>query len=164
MNQFCWFERFFLIWKSKKTNNLCFSYFVFFCFLLYFLILIMKYKRNQKHDRYISIFKKNDRRDLCLSIYMFRYIYRETYVFLKITFIYIYIISYLVDPASNICLSQRLSHACLSINNFILWNCVQLIKSVIIYLMVSYYTWIPVVILELIHAKNPDSRRDVFIR
>jgi hypothetical protein len=27
---------------------------------------------------------------------------------------------YLVDPASNICLSQRLSHACLSINNFIL--------------------------------------------
>jgi len=35
-------------------------------------------------------------------------------------------------------LSQRLSHACLSINNFILWNCVQLIKSVIIYLMVSY--------------------------
>ena len=46
--------------------------------------------------------------------------------------------SYLVDPASNICLSQRLSHACLSINNFILWNCVQLIKSVIIYLMVSY--------------------------
>ena len=28
--------------------------------------------------------------------------------------------SYLVDPASNICLSQRLSHACLSINNFIL--------------------------------------------
>ena len=72
--------------------------------------------------------------------------------------------SYLVDPASNICLSQRLSHACLSINNFILWNCVQLIKSVIIYLMVSYFTWIPVVILELIHAKNPDSRRDVFIR
>jgi hypothetical protein len=28
--------------------------------------------------------------------------------------------SYLVDPASNICLSQRLSHACLSINDFIL--------------------------------------------
>ncbi len=47
--------------------------------------------------------------------------------------------SYLVDPASNICLSQRLSHACLSINNFILWNCVQLIISAIIYLMVPYY-------------------------
>ena len=51
--------------------------------------------------------------------------------------------SYLVDPASNICLSQRLSHACLSINNFILWNCVQLIKSVIIYLMVSFLLGYP---------------------
>ena len=38
-----------------------------------------------------------------------------------------------------ICLSQRLSHACLSVNNFILWNCEWLIKSVIVYLMVSYY-------------------------
>ena len=47
--------------------------------------------------------------------------------------------SYLVDPASNICLSQRLSHACLSINNFILWNCERLIISAIIYLMVPYY-------------------------
>lgn len=26
--------------------------------------------------------------------------------------------SYLVDPASNICLYQRLSHACLSISNY----------------------------------------------
>ena len=38
-----------------------------------------------------------------------------------------------------ICLSQRLSHACLSVNNFILWNCEWLIKSVIVYLMISYY-------------------------
>jgi len=38
-----------------------------------------------------------------------------------------------------ICLSQRLSHACLSINIFIQWNCVQLIISVMIYLMVTYY-------------------------
>ena len=38
-----------------------------------------------------------------------------------------------------ICLSQRLSHACLSINNFILWNCRWLIKSEIIYLMVKNY-------------------------
>jgi len=38
-----------------------------------------------------------------------------------------------------ICLSQRLSHACLSINNFILWNCEWLIKSVIVYLIVPYY-------------------------
>ena len=35
-----------------------------------------------------------------------------------------------------ICLSQRLSHACVSINDFILWNCEWLIKSVIVYLIV----------------------------
>lgn len=50
-----------------------------------------------------------------------------------------------------ICLSQRLSHACLSINCFILWNCEWLIKSVIVYLMVPT-TRITVVILELIRA------------
>jgi len=38
-----------------------------------------------------------------------------------------------------ICLSQRLSHACLSINNFVLWNCEWLIKSVIVYLIIIYY-------------------------
>ena len=38
-----------------------------------------------------------------------------------------------------ICLSQRLSHACLSINKSILWNCEWLIKSVIVYLIVPYY-------------------------
>jgi len=38
-----------------------------------------------------------------------------------------------------ICLSQRLSHACLSINKFVLWNCEWLIKSVIVYLMVPCY-------------------------
>ena len=35
-----------------------------------------------------------------------------------------------------ICLSQRLSHACLSINKSIPWNCEWLIKSVIVYLIV----------------------------
>ena len=39
-----------------------------------------------------------------------------------------------------ICLSQRLSHACLSMNCFILRNCEWLIKSVIVYLMVPYYS------------------------
>ncbi len=39
-----------------------------------------------------------------------------------------------------ICLSQRLSHACLSVNYFILWNCEWLIKSVIVYLMVPIYS------------------------
>ena len=63
--------------------------------------------------------------------------------------------SNLVDSASSIRLSQRLSHACLSINKSILWNCEWLIISVIVYLMVLA-TWITVVILELIHASNPD--------
>ena len=71
--------------------------------------------------------------------------------------------SNLVDSASSIRLSQRLSHACLSINKSILWNCEWLIISVIVYLMV-FATWITVVILELIHASIPDSRRGVFIR
>ena len=47
-------------------------------------------------------------------------------------------VTWLILPVV-ICLSQRLSHACLSINNFILWNCERLIISVIIYLMVPYY-------------------------
>ena len=64
------------------------------------------------------------------------------------------IVTWLILPVV-ICLSQRLSHACLSINNFILWNCEWLIKSVIVYLIVLT-TWITVVILELIHAKRPD--------
>jgi len=53
-----------------------------------------------------------------------------------------------------ICLSQRLSHACLSIND-IQWNCEWLIKTVIVYLVIEF-TWITVVILELIHAQMPD--------
>jgi hypothetical protein len=48
-------------------------------------------------------------------------------------------VTWLILPVV-ICLSQRLSHACLSINNFILWNCERLIISAIIYLMVPYYT------------------------
>jgi hypothetical protein len=47
-------------------------------------------------------------------------------------------VTWLILPVV-ICLSQRLSHACLSINNFILWNCERLIISAIIYLMVPYY-------------------------
>jgi len=37
-----------------------------------------------------------------------------------------------------ICLSQRLSHACLSINS-IQWNCEWLIKTVIVYLIMKLY-------------------------
>ena len=53
-----------------------------------------------------------------------------------------------------ICLSQRLSHACLSIS-IIQRNCEWLIKTVIVYLIIEF-TWITVVILELIHAAMPD--------
>ena len=48
------------------------------------------------------------------------------------------IVIWLILPVV-ICLSQRLSHACLSINNFVLWNCEWLIKSVIVYLIIPYY-------------------------
>jgi hypothetical protein len=48
------------------------------------------------------------------------------------------VVTWLILPVV-ICLSQRLSHASLSINKFILWNCERLIKSVIVYLMISYY-------------------------
>jgi hypothetical protein len=48
------------------------------------------------------------------------------------------IVTWLILPVV-ICLSQRLSHACLSINNSIPWNCEWLIKSVIVYLIVPYY-------------------------
>ena len=61
-----------------------------------------------------------------------------------------------------ICLSQRLSHACLSIT-VILGNCEWLIKSVIVYLMVPYYSD------NRSNSRantcvNPDFGRDVFIR
>ena len=69
--------------------------------------------------------------------------------------------SNLVDSASSIRLSQRLSHASLSINKSILWNCEWLIKLVLIYLVILTI-WITVVILELIHAPMPI--RAVFIR
>ena len=48
------------------------------------------------------------------------------------------VVTWLILPVV-ICLSQRLSHACLSINASIQWNCEWLIKSVIVYLMVPYY-------------------------
>ena len=48
------------------------------------------------------------------------------------------IVTWLILPVV-ICLHQRLSHACLSLNNFKLWNCVQLIISEIIQLKMTYY-------------------------
>ena len=81
-----------------------------------------------------------------------------------------------------ICLSQRLSHACLSISLFIQRDCGWLIKSVIVYLMVSFFfsfTYLDnrgnsranTCARSLARGgrgvKNPDrphARRDVFIR
>ena len=63
------------------------------------------------------------------------------------------IVIWLILPVV-ICLSQRLSHACLSIS-VIQRNCEWLIKTVIVYLTIEF-TWITVVILELIHAGVPD--------
>ena len=68
----------------------------------------------------------------------------------------------LVDSASKICLSQKLSHASLSIS-IIQQDCEQLIKTVTVYLM-FIFTWITVVILELIHASMVNSRTPAFIR
>ena len=48
------------------------------------------------------------------------------------------ILTWLILPVV-IRLSQRLSHACLSINNFVLWNCEWLIISVIVHSIVPYY-------------------------
>lgn len=66
------------------------------------------------------------------------------------------VVTWLILPVV-ICLSQRLSHACLSING-IQWNCGWLIKSVIVYLIVPP-TWITVGNPELIHAQK--SRLEV---
>ena len=47
------------------------------------------------------------------------------------------IVIWLILPVV-ICLSQRLSHACLSIND-VQWNCEWLIKTVIVYLVIDNY-------------------------
>lgn len=61
----------------------------------------------------------------------------------------------LVDPASSICLFQRLSHACLSTVVFTRRYRGRLIKSVVVQMgPSSRYTWITVVIPELIHATH----------
>ena len=61
-----------------------------------------------------------------------------------------------------ICLSQRLSHACLSVNNS--YETANGSLNQLSFIWWSLTTWITVVILELIHAQRPDSRRAVFIR
>ena len=53
-----------------------------------------------------------------------------------------------------ICLSQRLSHACLSVNNS--YETANGSLNQLSFIWWSFTTWITVVILELIHAKRPD--------
>ena len=70
------------------------------------------------------------------------------------------IVIWLILPVV-ICLSQRLSHACLSIS-VIQRNCEWLIKTVIVYLIVTI-TRIPVAILELIRAHKPDFMEGLYL-
>ena len=72
-------------------------------------------------------------------------------------------VTWLILPVV-ICLSQRLSHACLSINKSILWNCEWLIKSVIVYLMVPCYMDNCGNSRANTCIKAPTSGRGVFIR
>ena len=80
-----------------------------------------------------------------------------------------FVFAWLILPVV-ICLSQRLNHACLSITQFIWEDCEYLLKSAIVYLIVTegllWYNWITAVILELIHAKKRRVARRVavFIR
>ena len=73
------------------------------------------------------------------------------------------VMSYLVDPASSHMLVFKTKPCKSKYKQFIQRNCRWLIKTVIVYLM-DKSTWIPVGIPELIHARSPDSRRDVFVR
>ena len=73
------------------------------------------------------------------------------------------VVTWLILPVV-ICLSQRLSHACLSINKFVLWNCEWLIKSVIVYLMLPCYMDNCGNSRANTCNPSPDLRRGVFIR
>ena len=73
------------------------------------------------------------------------------------------LVTWLILPVV-ICLSQRLSHACLSISKSIQWNCEWLIKSVIVYLMIPYYLDNRGNSRANTCIKVPTSGRDVFIR
>ena len=76
--------------------------------------------------------------------------------------VYPHMVTWLILPVV-ICLSQRLSHACLSISDL---YCETANGSLNQLWFIWWYltTWITVVILELIHAGSPDFGRDVFIR
>ena len=65
------------------------------------------------------------------------------------------IVSYLVDPASSHTLVLKIKPCMSKCGDLHSLDCGRLIRTVIVYLMVPF-TWITVVILELIHAKMGD--------
>ena len=56
---------------------------------------------------------------------------------LRVDAVDVKVVTWLILPVV-ICLSQRLSHACVSISD-IQWNCEWLIKTVIVYLIMEFY-------------------------
>ena len=71
-----------------------------------------------------------------------------------------YTYSYLVDPASSHMLVSKIKPCMCKYKRYTKWNCEWLIKSVIVYLIVQISIWISVVILELIHEKMSDLRKE----
>ena len=63
--------------------------------------------------------------------------------------------SNLVDPASSHMLVSKIKPCMSKYKRIVRRNCEWLIKTVIVYLIIKF-TWITVVILELIHAVKPD--------
>ena len=72
--------------------------------------------------------------------------------------------SNLVDPASSHMLVSRLSHACLSINEYTVKLRTAHSNSYRLFDICFIHIWIPVVILELIHALRGTSRNPSIIR
>ena len=81
----------------------------------------------------------------------------ELFFFLKYRSRLPFLITWLILPVV-ICLFQRLSHACLSISAYTAKLRMAHYISYSLFDDVAMITWIPVVILELIHARTPDLR------
>jgi hypothetical protein len=71
--------------------------------------------------------------------------------------------SYLVDSASSHMLVSKIK-PCMSKYKHLYSETANGSLNQLSFIRRFLATWIPVVILELIHAKSPDSRRGVFIR
>ena len=89
-------------------------------------------------NKYVWVKNVSIRTIVWSRIYFFSLVKNVSYIFYRMKRNSFKILTWLILPVV-IRLSQRLSHACLSINNFVLWNCEWLIISVIVYLIVPYY-------------------------